>query len=257
MAQTSHTARAGRPLRVLVGCEFSGVLREALRRMGHDAVSCDLLDTEIPGPHLRCDVREVLGYGWDVGIFFPPCTYLCASGLHWNRRRPERAALTEEALEFVRCLWEAPIERVALENPRGCIPTRLGLKPAQAVQPYEFGDDASKETFLWLRGLPALVPTERVRGRMVRDPRTGKTVERWANQLDSGQNAEPPAADRWMKRSRTYPGIAEAMARQWCGRVMRGQLELSLGGDNPDALSRADARNTPAALPRRETLSQP
>lgn len=245
---TPTPLRAERPLRVLVACEFSGIVREAFRRLGHDAMSCDLLPTEIPGPHYWGDVRHILDEEWDLMIAHPPCTYLCASGLHWNRRgamvdgRP-REELTGEALEFVRLLLDAPIPRIALENPRGCIPTRLGRKSTQMIQPHEFGEDASKETFLWLKGLPKLVPTERVRGRMVRDPRTGKTVERWANQTDSGQNNLPPSEERWMHRSRTYPGIAWAMAKQWGGVVAKNFPAV-----NPDALSPLSG-TPPVALP--------
>ena len=239
-----------RSLRVLVACEFSGIVREAFRRLGHDAVSCDLLETEIPGPHHLGDVRDVLGQGWDLIIAHPPCTYLCASGLHWNKRRPERAAQTTAALEFIRELWAAPCARLALENPIGCIPSRLGLPATQIVQPYDFGDDASKATCLWLRGLPKLTPTQRVPGRLVRLP-NGKTVERWGNQLDSGQSNLPPSADRWALRSRTFPGLAEAMAAQWGGRVTRTTF---LPAVKPDALS-PHRGPTPAPLPPRGSAS--
>ncbi|GFE77718.1 hypothetical protein [Novosphingobium sp. TCA1] len=143
-------------------------------------------------------------------IAHPPCTYLCSSGLHWNGRVEGRAALTEEALDFVRALMDAPIPRIAIENPVGCISTRI-RKADQYVQPYDFGDDASKRTGLWLKGLPKLTPPQgaRVSGRIV----NGK--ERWSNQTDSGQNRLPPSADRWAARSVTYPEIARAMADQW------------------------------------------
>lgn len=206
-------------MRVLVACEFSGVVREAFRALGHDAVSCDLLPSEQPGPHRQCDVREILAEGWDLMIAHPPCTYLCASGLHWNVRRPGRrykiepevrAQLTEEALAFVRELLAAPIERIALENPVGRIGT--AIRPAdQIIQPYQFGHDASKATCLWLKNLPPLTPTAFVPPRMV----NGKP--RWGNQTDSGQNRLGPSADRWALRSITYPGIADAMAAQWGG----------------------------------------
>jgi hypothetical protein len=201
-------------MRVLVACEFSGVVRRAFRAKGHDAWSCDLLPAEDTSPfHIEGDVLPLLTEGWDLMIAFPPCTFLCGSGLHWNTRRPERAAMTEEALTFVRRLLDAPIPRIALENPRGCISTRI-RKPSQSIQPYQFGEDASKETMLWLKMLPPLVPTRRVAGRIVYRP-DGRPVERWANQTDSGQNRLPPSADRWKLRSATYPGIAEAMATQW------------------------------------------
>lgn len=201
-------------MRVLVACEFSGAVREAFRARGHDAWSCDLLPTEIDGQHIQGDVRKALGWGWDLMIAHPPCTYLSVSGLHWNKRRPERAALTEDALGFVRELLAAPIPRIALENPVGCISSRI-RKPDQIVQPYDFGEDASKATCLWLKGLPALKPTQRRSGRVVAFK--GRAVERWANQTDSGQNRLPPSADRWALRSITYPGIAAAFADQWGG----------------------------------------
>jgi hypothetical protein len=135
----------------------------------------------------------------------PPCTYLAVSGLHWNKRRPERALLTEEALEFVRLLLDAPIPLIALENPVGCISSRI-RKPDQIIQPWQFGHDASKATCLWLKGLPLLQPTDVLPG--------GRAARR-ANQTASGQNKLSPSKDRWKLRSLTYPGIAEAMATQW------------------------------------------
>ena len=176
--------------------------------MGHDAMSCDLLPTDAPGPHYQGDVRDLLDDGWDLMIAHPPCTYLCSSGLHWNKRRPQRAQMTEDALEFVRQLLDAPINRIALENPVGCISTRI-RKPDQTIQPWQFGHDASKATCLWLKNLPLLKPTLLVQGRLV----NGRS--RWGNQTDSGQNRLPPSEDRWKVRSETYEGIATAMANQW------------------------------------------
>lgn len=200
-------------MKVLVGCESSGVVRRAFREQGHDAWSCDLLDADDQSPfHLKRDVLTVLDYGWDLAIFHPPCTYLCSSGLHWNKRIPGRAQETESALRFVSLLLNADIPRIALENPIGCISTRIA-KPSQVIQPYDFGDDASKSTCLWLVNLPLLRPTKRVPGRKV--IYKGRVVERWANQTDSGQNRLPPSDDRWKQRSETYPGIAAAMALQW------------------------------------------
>ena len=177
-------------------------------------MSCDLLDTDAPGPHYKGDVRDVLYDGWDLMIAHPPCTYLTVAGLHWNKRDPSRAANTEEALQFVQFLLDAPIKRIALENPVSCISSRI-RKPNQIIQPYEFGHDASKKTCLWLKNLPNLVvdPTKRFHGRMVNYK--GKLVERWSNQTDSGQNKLPPTEDRWKIRSETYQGIADAMAEQW------------------------------------------
>jgi len=194
--------------RILIACEFSGIVRDAFSARGWDAWSCDLLPTEQPGQHIQCDVLAVLADGWDMMIAHPPCTYLCSSGLHWNKRRPERAKQTEEALEFVRRLLDAPIARIAVENPIGCIATRI--RPAdQIVQPWQFGHDASKATCLWLKGLPELRSTRLIQARIVAGKR------RWANQTDSGQNKLGPSVDRWALRSLTYPGIAQAMADQW------------------------------------------
>lgn len=204
-------------MRVLVGCEFSGTVRDAFIRGGHDAMSCDLLPTEKAGPHYQGDIFDVIGWGWDLAIFHPPCTYLSSSGLHWNQN-PKSVRYgglqTEEALLFVQRLLDAKVPRIALENPIGCIGTRI-RKASQIIQPYQFGDDASKGTCLWLKGLPLLVaePALRIPGRVVEYK--GKLVERWANQTDSGQNKLGPSADRWAERSITYPGIALAMVSQW------------------------------------------
>lgn len=192
-------------MRVLVACEFSGIVRDAFVARGHDAMSCDLLPSETPGPHYEGDVRDVLGDGWDLMIAHPPCTYLAVSGLHWNTRVPGRAEKTEEAIEFVRLLLSAPIPKIAVENPIGAISSRI-RKPDQIIQPWQFGHDASKATCLWLKGLPRLVPTNVLPG--------GKTARR-ANQTPSGQNKLGPSPDRWKLRSVTYPGIAAAMAEQW------------------------------------------
>jgi hypothetical protein len=195
-------------MKILVACEYSGTVRDAFIRAGHEAMSCDLLPTDAPGPHYQGSVLDILSNGWDLMIAHPPCTYLCSSGLHWNKRRPERAQQTEDALLFVRQLLDAPIPMIALENPIGCISTRI-RKPDQTIQPWQYGHDASKATCLWLKGLPLLRPTDFVAPRVV----NGKS--RWGNQTDSGQNKLPPSADRWKIRSETYPGIADAMARQW------------------------------------------
>lgn len=196
-------------MKVLVGCEYSGRVRNAFREAGHDAWSCDLLPSEDDSPfHVQGDVLSLLNQKWDLGIFHPPCTYLAVSGLHWNTRNPERAAKTEEALEFVRTLMSAPIERIALENPVSCISSRI-RKPDQIIQPYEFGEDASKKTCLWLKNLDLLTPTQMVPPRLV----DGKP--RWSNQTDSGQNRLGPSEDRWKERSRTFVGVAKAMAEQW------------------------------------------
>ena len=205
-------------MRVLVGCEFSGRVRDAFKEMGHDAWSCDLVPTESPGQHIQGDVLGILGEKWDMAIFHPPCTYLSSSGLHWNKRGTivdgvPRAIKTQEALEFVKKLMAAPIPKVCIENPVGCISTQIA-PPTQVIQPYYFGENASKQTCLWLRGLPTLNVTMYVPGRVI-PSHNGKLVMRWANQTDSGQNKLGPSARRASARSETYMGIASAMARQW------------------------------------------
>lgn len=205
-------------MKILIACEHSGVVRDAFIRAGHNAMSCDLLETESPGSHYKGDVRDVLYDPWDMMIAHPSCTYLSVSGLHWNGRVPGRSAKTEEALEFVRLLMFVPhIPKIAIENPVSCISTRI-RKPDQTIQPHEFGHDASKRTCLWLKRLQKLRPTKHVPPRIV----DGKP--RWDNQTDSGQNKLPPSADRWKIRSSTYLGIAEAMAEQW-GRP--AQMEIA------------------------------
>lgn len=194
-------------MRVLVGCEFSGAVRDAFAKLGHDAWSCDLLPAETPGNHFQCDVLEVIDKKWDLAVFHPPCTYMAVSGLHWNKRVPGRAEKTLESLEFVRRLMAAPIHRIAVENPVGCISSAI-RRPDQIIQPWQFGHDASKATCLWLKNLPPLRPTNVLPG--------GRSARR-ANQTPSGQNRLGPSPDRWKLRSLTYPGIAEAMASQWGG----------------------------------------
>jgi hypothetical protein len=206
-------------MNVLIMGETSGRSRMAFRRRGHNVWSCDLLPADDgDSAHLQCDVRHVFHsfrpHFFDLMVAHPDCTYLTSSGLHWNLRNPERAKKTEDALTFVRWLMQCPVERWALENPRGCIGTQI--RPAdQYIQPYQFGDDASKNTGLWLHNLPKLVIDSalRVPGRQVLW--NGKWVERWANQNDDGQNNIPERKGRWKERSETYLGIAEAFARNW------------------------------------------
>ena len=195
-------------MRVLVACESSGVVRDAFRARGHFAMSCDLLPAERPGPHHQGDVRELLDQEWDLLIAHPPCTYLSVSGMHWTTRGLRDPKLTEGALDLVRLFMDASIERIAIENPVSVISSRI-RKPDQIIQPHQFGHDASKKTCLWLKNLPLLKPTQLVEPRII----DGKP--RWANQTDSGQNKLPPSKDRWRLRSKTYQGIADAMAAQW------------------------------------------
>ena len=202
-------------MKVLVACEFSGVVREAFRKRGHDAWSCDLLPTEIQGQHIQGDVCEILEDGWDLMIAHPPCTYLCSSGLHWNKRIEGRDKLTHESMIFVLNLMGEgfiphAIPKIALENPIGRISTAY-RKPNQVIQPWQFGHDASKSTCLWLKGLPLLKPSN------ILTPKNflpnGKP--RWGNMTPTGQNNLGPSEDRWKLRSCTYQGIADAMAEQW------------------------------------------
>ena len=188
--------------RILIACEFSGIVREAFKAYGWDAWSCDLLPTDTPGQHLQCNVLDILSNDWDMMIAHPPCTYLASSGLHWNKRIVGRESLTVKAVDFVIELLHAPIPKIALENPIGCLSSRY-RKPDQIIQPWMFGEDASKSTCLWLKGLPKLKPTNIIK------------KERYANQTASGQNKLPPSKDRWKLRSLTYTGIAKAMAEQW------------------------------------------
>lgn len=201
-------------MNVLVGCEFSGVVSDAFRARGHYVLSADYLPSESKSPcHFQDDVRKLLYCGdFDLALFFPPCTYLCVSGLHWNRRVEGREKLTEQALDFVRELMAAPIPRIALENPVGCISTRI-KPPNQIIQPYEFGENASKATCLWLKNLPLLKPTRYYPPSTIRIDR--KIYKRWGNETASGQNNVAPGPDRWKERSRTYKGVALAMAAQW------------------------------------------
>ena len=193
--------------RILVACEFSGIVRDAFIACGWDALSCDLLPCERPGPHYQGDVRDILSDGWDVMIAHPPCTHLAVSGArHFWRKQQEQAA----ALDFVRLLMAAPIERIAIENPVSVISSRI-RRPDQIIQPWQFGHEESKKTCLWLKNLPPLIPTQIM-------------MRRDRNLTPSGQNKLPPSPDRWRERSRTYSGIAEAMARQWCAMTVVQQL---------------------------------
>jgi hypothetical protein len=185
-------------MRVLVGCEFSGRVAQAFSDRGHDAWSCDLLPREIPGNHIQDDVLKRLDDGWDIAIFHPPCTHLAVSGARYFKYKQKEQA---EALDFVRKLLDAPIPKIALENPVSVISSKI-RKPDQIIQPWMFGHEESKKTCLWLKNLPKLVPT--------------KIMEiRNRNLTPSGQNKLTPSPTRWMDRSRTYQGIADAMAEQW------------------------------------------
>ena len=224
-------------MRVLIGCEQFGRLREAFRSRGHDAWSCDLEPARDGSPHhFQCDVLTVLGmhhgishpnpYRWDLAIFHPDCTYQTNSaawaysdGPYHQKVKPgtlvgaARRAAREESSAFILKLWNCGVPRIAIENPVGNLCNVLGK--SQMVQPYEFGDDASKGTCLWLKNLPLLRPTKFV------NPRIVNGRPRWSNQTDGGQNKLPPSEDRAMQRAATYPGIADAMADQWSRYVSR------------------------------------
>jgi hypothetical protein len=180
-------------MKVLIACEFSGIVRDAFAERGHDAWSCDLLPTERPGNHIQGDVLEILNDGWDLMIAHPPCTHLAVSGARWFK---EKMKAQKEAIEFVRHLVLAPIPKIAVENPISVLSTHI-RKPEQIIQPWMFGHGETKATCLWLKNLPLLKWTYIVNGRTARVHR------------------EPPSPERWKNRSRFFPGIAKAMAEQW------------------------------------------
>lgn len=191
-------------MRVLVACEYSGAVRDAFRAFGHDAISCDLLSTDVPGPHYQGDVFDILGDGWDLMIAHPPCTYMARSGQRWLKDQPplksgklvgaERREALARAIDFFEKLLDAPIPSVCVENPKSFLIPRPAT---QYIQPWQFGHGETKETGLWLRNLPPLQPTNIVEGREARIHKM------------------PPGPDRWKLRSETYAGIALAMASQW------------------------------------------
>ena len=184
-------------MKVLIACEYSGRVRNAFAALGHDALSCDLLPSETPGNHYQGDVFDVIGEGWDLMIAHPPCTHLAVSGARHFAAK-QASCVQQEALEFVRRLLDADIPRIALENPVSIISTRTRIrKPNQVIQPWMFGHGETKATCLWLKGLHKLVPTNLVEGR------------------EPVVHHMPPGPERWKNRSRTYQGVANAMAAQW------------------------------------------
>lgn len=180
-------------MKVLIACEYSGAVRDAFINNGHDAMSCDLLPTDVDGPHYQGDVFDIINDGWDIMIAHPPCTHLAVSGARWFKDKVEEQ---KEALEFVRRLMDAPIDKIAIENPISIISSRI-RKPDQIIQPWMFGHGETKATCLWLKGLPKLFATDIVEGR-----------EAKIHKMSPGPN-------RWKERSKTYQGIATAMANQW------------------------------------------
>jgi hypothetical protein len=191
-------------MRVLIACEYSGTVRDSFRALGHDAWSCDLLPCDAdPKHHIHGDVMEVLTSGWDLMIAHPPCTHLAVSGARWFKDKVQEQ---QEALTFVRDLLNAPIPRIALENPVSIISSHI-RKPDQIIQPYMFGHEATKTTCLWLKDLPPLQPTQMVGKGARHVTKSGRSLPEWYNL--------PPSADRWKIRSATFKGIADAMAAQW------------------------------------------
>ena len=192
-------------VRVLVACEFSGIVSQAFRDRGHTAISCDLLENELTGRqfHHQGDVRDIIDNDWDLMIAHPPCTHLAVSGARWFK---DKVKEQEEALEFVRFLMDAPIGKICVENPVSIISSKI-KKPTQIVQPWMFGDPFTKTTCLWLKNLPLLTPTNIVDRGERHVTKSGKSLPKWYNL--------PPSADRGKLRSRTFQGFAEAMADQW------------------------------------------
>jgi len=191
-------------MKILIACEYSGIVREEFSKLGHDAWSCDLLPTEIPGNHIQGDVSKILCDGWDLMIAHPPCTHLAVSGARWFKYKQKEQA---EALAFVRLLLDAPIKYIALENPISIISSRI-RKPDQIIQPWQFGHGETKATCFWLQNLPILQPTNIVEGR---EQRIWKM---------------PPSKNRWKERSRTFTGIAQAMAQQWSDVILKSECSI-------------------------------
>lgn len=202
-----ETETTTQPLRVLVACEYSGAVRDAFLRAGHDAMSCDLLPTDAPGPHHQGDVFDVLGDGWDLMIAHPPCTYLTNSGVRWLHSDPTRWQDMVDGAVIFRDLLNAPIPRVAVENPvmHGYAAKIVGQRQTQVIQPWMHGHPETKATGLWLRNLPPLTETDNVRAHMLTLPKAERSRIHYA----------APGPDRWKLRSTTYAGIAAAMADQW------------------------------------------
>ena len=185
-------------MKILIACEFSGIVREEFKKLGHDSWSCDLLESEIPGNHIQDSVLNILNSGWDMMICHPPCTHLAVSGARYFKYKQKEQ---QEALDFVAKLLFAPIDKICLENPVSVISSKI-RRPDQIIQPWQFGHEETKTTCLWLKNLPKLVPTNIMETRN-------------KNLTPSGQNKIGPSKDRWKIRSRTYLGIAKAMASQW------------------------------------------
>ncbi len=198
-------------MKVLIACEYSGIIRNAFSRYGYDAWSCDILPTEQPGNHVQGDILQILTEGWDLMIAHPPCTHLAASGARYFKQK-QADGRQQAAVDFFMALANAPIKYIVIENPVGIMSTRW-RKPDQIIQPYEYGHPESKKTCLWLKNLPLLTPTH-----ILPLPERGY----WDNQTPSGQNKLGPSPDRAKVRSKTYTGIAEAMAFQYSRFIEKG-----------------------------------
>lgn len=188
-------------MKILVGCEYSGRVREAFKAKGHHAVSCDLKPSLLPGEHYQGNIFDIIDDDWDMMIVFPPCTYLCTTGNKHFLNNPERWEKRLEAAKFAYRLFNAKIEKIAMENPVGVLSTYIG-KPSQIIQPYDFGDPFSKQTCLWLKGIPPLLPTSIVDKGIFKTTPSGKRISEWYS-------------NNKKSRDLTFPGIADAMANQW------------------------------------------
>lgn len=229
-------------MRVLVGCEFSGIVRDAFSSLGHDAWSCDILPSERDGNHFQCDVRDVIDMDWDIGIFHPPCRYLSNSGVHLLKKEPGRWEKMIDAARFFKLLLDCNIPKICVENPvmHSYGINHIGTNYTQTIQPYNFGDDASKRTCLWLKDLPKLIDTEFIKPDYICScgyrfeydlgkygcPNCngccGAARQIWGNQTKGGQNKLPPSKTRSQDRSRTFAGIAQALAIQFTAFVESG-----------------------------------
>lgn len=196
-------------MKILIACEFSGIIRNSFIAKGHNAISCDILPTDSPGPHYQGDVKDILNDNWDLMIAHPPCTYLATMGIWWNHKRPERWELTYAAKDFVQLLWNAPIKYIAIENPIGYL-NKNWMKPSQIIHPWQFGHEANKPTCLWLKNLPLLTPTKIVEKGEFYTKANGSRISKWSHTTSGTKKIK-----RAKIASTTFKGIAEAMAEQW------------------------------------------
>jgi site-specific DNA-cytosine methylase len=192
-------------MKILIACEYSGAVRDAFVALGHDAMSCDLLPTDVEGPHYQGDVADIINDGWDMMIGFPPCQHLAVSGARWFKQK-RLDGRQQQGIDFFMSLASASIPKIAIENPIGIMSTKY-RKPNQIIQPWQFGHEATKSTCLWLKGLPLLKPTQVVGKGERHVTKSGRSLPKWYNL--------PPSENRWKIRSKTFQGIATAMSQQW------------------------------------------